>query len=383
MAMLSLKDQINFSMDGNSKNYDLLKWQFALKNSNIGIWDFDADANRVFYSKESKNIIGFTNDEFGANPNDWNDRVHPDDKEKYLKDFQNHLEGIETLYKNEHRIRCKDGSYKWVLDRGKIIEWLDDGTPKRIIGTHTDITERKERETKLSSGLNIITNQNQKLLNFAHIVSHNLRTHTGNLNSMIEFYEESDSNREKLDHFSHIKLVTKSLFDTVNDLEDIVKVQINKASLETQKLNLVDYINQSLNVLKADIKDYDASISINISESIYIDFLPTYLESILLNLLTNAVKYRKEDSLLKINITGEETPHNYILKIKDNGIGIDLEKYGEKLFGMYNTFHNKTEYDSRGIGLYLTKNQLEALGGTIQVESQLNIGSTFIIKFKK
>lgn len=383
MIMATPKDHINFNTNGNSKNYDLLKWQFALENSNIGIWDFDANLNRVFYSNESKKIVGFYDDEFGANPNDWNNRVHPDDQERYFQDFKDHLDGKKPLYRNEHRIRCRDGSYKWILDRGKIIEWLDDGTPKRIIGTHTDITERKERETKLSSGLNIITNQNQKLLNFAHIVSHNLRTHTGNLNSMIEFYEESDSNREKLDHFNHIKLVSKSLFDTVNDLEDIVKVQINKESLETQKLNLVDYINKSLSVLKADIKDYDASISININESIYIDFLPAYLESILLNLFTNAVKYRKEDSLLKINITGEETPNNYILKIKDNGIGIDLEKYGEKLFGMYNTFHNKTEYDSRGIGLYLTRNQLEALGGTIQVESQPNIGSTFIIKFKK
>jgi PAS domain S-box-containing protein len=364
-------------------NYESLKWQFALENSNIGIWDFDADLNRVFYSKESKKIIGFYNDEFGANPSDWNDRVHPEDQERYFQDFKNHLQGREPLYKNEHRVRCKDGSYKWILDKGKIIEWLDDGTPKRIIGTHTDITDRKRRETKLTSSLNIITSQNQKLLNFAHIVSHNLRTHTSNLDYMIEFYEESNSNRDKLDYFNHIKSIGKSLFDTVNDLEDIVKVQINKKALETHPLNLVDYINRALKVLKADIKDYNASINVDVSESIYIDFLPAYLESILLNIFTNAIKYRKEDTLLKINISAEETAENYILKITDNGIGIDLEKYGQKLFGMYNTFHNKTEYDSRGIGLYITKNQLEAYGGNITVNSKLGSGSTFIITLKK
>ncbi len=362
---------------------DGLKWQFALKSSGIGIWDYNADANRVFYSKESKSIIGFDNDEFGMNPHDWNDRVHPDDKEQYLLDFQNHLKGIEPLYKNEHRIRCKNGSYKWILDRGKIIEWSEDGSPKRIIGTHSDITERKEKETKLRSNLNIITSQNQKLLNFAHIVSHNLRTHTSNLDYMIQFYEESDTHREKLEYFDHINSIAKSLFDTVNDLEDIVKVQVNKKSLETQKLNLVDYVNKALKALKTDIRDYNASVNIKVSESIYIDFLPAYLESILLNIFTNAIKYRKESIQLIINISAEENNENYILKISDNGIGIDLKKYGEKLFGMYNTFHDKTEYDSRGIGLYITKNQLEAFGGNIEVESILGEGSTFTITLKK
>ena len=369
--------------DNQEGNYENLKWQFALENSNIGIWDFDADLNRVFYSNESKNIIGFHNDEFGVNPNDWNERVHPDDKERYFHDFQNHLNGKEPLYVNEHRVRCKDGSYKWILDRGKIIEWLDNGTPKRIIGTHTDITDRKSRETKLRSSLNIITSQNQKLLNFAHIVSHNLRTHTGNLDSMIQFYEESNSNREKLNHFNHIKSVVKSLFNTVNDLEDIVKVQVNRTSLETQKLNLLDYIRKSLSILKTDIKTHKATININVSESIFIDFLPAYLESILLNIFTNAIKYRKENTLLRINISVEETAKNYILKIADNGIGIDLEKYGQKLFGMYNTFHDKTEYDSRGIGLYITKNQLEAFEGNIDVDSKLGIGTTYILTLKK
>ena len=363
--------------------YDDLKWRFALKNSGIGLWDWNAVTNTVFYSKESKNILGYEDEEIDSTSDAWNAHVHHEDKPKYYKDFKDHIEGRNLNYRNEHRVKCKDGSYKWVLDRGKIIEWLADGTPKRIIGTHTDITERKERETKLTSSLDIITSQNQKLLNFAHIVSHNLRTHTGNLGSLIEFYEECKSHKEKLDNFNHIKSIAKSLSDTVNDLEDLVKVQINKEYLETKQLNLVDYINRALNVLKLEVEVYNASISIDVDESISIDFLPAYLESILLNIFTNAIKYRKKDNLLKIDISAEETSKSYILKIADNGIGIDLEKYGQKLFGMYNTFHNKTEYDSRGIGLYITKSQLEAFGGNIDVTSKLGKGSTFIITLKK
>jgi len=364
------------------KKYNNLKWQFALKNSNIGIWDYNADLGRVFYSEESKEIIGFDSDEFGSNPNDWNDRVHPDDREKYYKDFQDHLNGIKPIYHNEHRIKCKDGSYKWVSDKGKIVEWTDQGEPKRIIGTHTDITERKKRETELSSNLNIITNQNKQLLNFAHIVSHNLRTHSGNIESLIQFYEDAETNRDKNDYFNHIKNVSSSLFKTITELEDVVKIQ-NEDHVKIETLSLFTYVDNTLSILMNKFESSNTKIELDVPAEITINFKKSYLESILQNLLTNAIKYRKPDVNPEISITATETDSSVLLKVKDNGIGIDLEKYGEKLFGMYNTFHNKTEYDSRGIGLYLTRNQLKAYNGNITVESKLGVGSTFIVSFKK
>ncbi|MBP0905558.1 PAS domain-containing protein [Mariniflexile gromovii] len=93
-----------------SSNFSEYKWKFALKNSNIGIWEFDAHLNRVFFSEESKKIIGIESEEFGTNPQDWNNRVHPEDKEKYFKDFKDHLNGLKPLYTNVHRVMHKDGT---------------------------------------------------------------------------------------------------------------------------------------------------------------------------------------------------------------------------------------------------------------------------------
>lgn len=105
----------------NSNNSNSLKWQFAVENSKIGVWDWDAKMNEVFYSVESKNILGYNDHEIGNHADEWNKRVHPEDKAAYNSDFQRHITGELELYKNEHRVLCKDGSYRWILDSGKIV----------------------------------------------------------------------------------------------------------------------------------------------------------------------------------------------------------------------------------------------------------------------
>jgi signal transduction histidine kinase len=105
-----------------------------------------------------------------------------------------------------------------------------------------------------------------------------------------------------------------------------------------------------------------------------------YIESILLNLLTNSIKYKSENRKLKISIIAEQIEQKTILTFKDNGIGIDLERNRDKVFGLYQRFHNYP--DSKGLGLYLVKSQVETMGGTISIESEVNKGTTFTITFK-
>ncbi|MFH4965625.1 PAS domain-containing sensor histidine kinase [Gaetbulibacter sp. M235] len=359
-------------------DFDKLKWQFALKNSNIGIWDFDANLNRVFYSDESKKIIGFSTDEFGTNPNDWNDRVHPDDKQKYFKDFEDHLNGLTPFYENEHRILCKDNTYKWVLDKGKIIERDEQGTPKRIIGTHLDITQQKENELEKIKSLKLIIKKNNKLENFAHIVTHNLKSHSANFENLLEFYDEAESYEEKEDFITHLKTVSQSLAKTIYNLNEIVSIQNNKSN-EVQTLNVYEYINNSLILLEVEINKSNAIIINKVDPSIYIDFNPAYLESVFQNLLSNAIKYKHQqrDPYIIFNSTIEKD--KIIITVQDNGLGIDMEKYGKEVFKLYRTFHYNE--NSEGVGLYLIKNHIETFDGTIELESKVNVGTTFIIKF--
>ncbi|WP_397362920.1 PAS domain-containing protein [Olleya sp. R77988] len=364
-------------LNPNTPHFENEKWQLALEISKVGIWDYSASTNQVFFSKPSKAIIGFEDDSnFGKNPNDWNNRVHPEDKEKYFKDFQDHLKGLKPFYENKHRVLHKDGSYRWVLDRGQIIEKDQFGAATRIIGTHVDITEYAENDQKVQETLDLVVKQNIKLQNFAHIVTHNLKQHAGNFESLLGFYKEAESEKEKIEIINYLSTLSNSLTKTISSLKEIVSVQ-HTNNTKISKLYFakeLDGIIQSLNFV---ITENNAVINNKIDPKYYIYYNHSYFESIFQNTLSNALRYKHPDRDPIVNVTLEEDNDNLILKIEDNGIGIDLEKYGDSIFGLYKTFHHNPE--AEGVGLYLVKNQVEAFNGKIDIESEVNKGTTFII----
>jgi signal transduction histidine kinase len=318
-----------------------------------------------------------TESDLVATPEEWDERVHPDDRAEYYGNINLHFDNKIPFYETCHRVLC-NGRYKWILDRGKVIERDAEGKPLRIVGTHTDISDQKEKELELAKMLEILNTQNNKLLNFAHIVSHNLRTHSGNIKSLLDLHKEellSD-----LDTLSNIQIVSDELFSTIENLNELVSIHTVKDK-EIEELNLNVYINKVLGVLHDSIKQKDIVVLNYIQSSVTIECLPAYLESILLNIVTNAIKYSDTKKVSKIIFTLDVNDDYVILNIKDNGLGIDLNKYKDSIFGLYKTFHKNN--DARGVGLYLTKNQIENMGGKIEVESTLHVGSTFKIYFKK
>ncbi len=124
-------------------------WHSALEGAGHGVWDWNPMTNEVFFSKLWKSMLGYESHEISGSLEEWSSRVHPLDMEQCGKDLEKHFRGETDLYVNEHRIMCKDGTYKWILDRGKIIRRNDQKKPIRVIGTHTDITERKETDERL------------------------------------------------------------------------------------------------------------------------------------------------------------------------------------------------------------------------------------------
>lgn len=360
--------------------YNELKWQIALENSNIGVWDWDAITNKVFYSKESKKILGFEDFEIDSTSELWDERVHPEDRKKYFSDFKSHVEGENPNYRNEHRIQCKDGTYKWILDRGKVIERDADGKPARIIGTHTDISERKEHEDALSNSFNLITDQNIKLKNFAHIVTHNLKSHSGNIESLLNFYDEAYSGIERQELIKNLKSVSSSLSRTISNLNQIVSIQSNKFDV-LESLNVKKYINNAISLFEVEINKSSATIRNNVDINLNICTNPAYLESIFQNLLSNAIKYKHPDRNPIIEFNSETSDGLIHIKITDNGLGINMKKHSQEVFNLYRTFHNNE--NSEGVGLYLIKNQIESFGGTIGIDSKVNEGTTFTISLPK
>lgn len=373
--MASLRSGLS-KFNQNPTFVDDLKWQLALEYSGIGMWEFDAVLNHVYFSEGSKKILGVSDPLFGKDVNAWNVRVHPDDKEKYFKDFKDHLNGLKPMYENEHRVKCNDGSYKWIRDRGKIVAWESQGVPKRIIGTHTDITAQKQQEQSINDALIVATEHNNKLKNFAHIVTHNLKQHTANFESLLEFYDDTEDLTEKEELITHLKTLSHCLTKTIANLNDVVHVQ-NSKSKEIKKIYIARDINNTLELLDFFISENNATIHNNIDEKLFLYYNSSYFESIIQNLLSNAIKYKHPDRDPVISIDCVYDKQEFKLIVSDNGIGIDLEKYGDDIFGLYKTFHRHN--DSEGVGLYLIKNQIESFGGRITVASEVGVGTSFTI----
>lgn len=260
-------------------------------------------------------------------------------------------------------------------------EVIDFKGSKVHLKSFIDITERIRSEQELTNSLNLVTDQNKRLLNFSYIVSHNLRSHTSNIKSIVGFLNGDLEHDERIELTNHLTNVSDMLDETLNNLNEVLSIQKN-VNITVEKINLGFFIDKSLSILNEQIQQNNIQIISNFNHQLSVNFNAAYLESIIYNLISNAIKYSKKDNKQQsfIQISTKIINNKICLSIIDNGIGIDLIKNKDKLFGMYKTFHDNE--DARGIGLFITKNQIEAMGGTIDVFSELGLGTTFKITFK-
>jgi PAS domain S-box-containing protein len=352
------------------------RWIFASEGTGGGLWDWDLKNSTIFHSKQCLKMIGLEEHEFTGVTGEWTSRVHPEDKEKFIADVKAYVMGETEFYTNQHRVLCKDNTYKWILDRGKVIEYDEDNKPARIIGTHTDITEQKNKEEQLRLALDQLSGQNNRLLNFAYIISHNLRTHTSNFKMIMDYFTDPSTDPfEKEELADSLKKVSEQLHETITNLNEVVSIQTH-LNIQTQDINLYTYVNNTLELMNKEISSLSIDVKNNIPADCIINYSPAYMESILLNFISNGIKYRSltHKPFIAIDYFKDDNDRCGLV-ISDNGIGIDLKKYGDQLFGMYKTFNGNR--DAKGMGLFITKNQVESLGGKIEVESEPGKGTTF------
>ncbi|MCD0471840.1 PAS domain-containing protein [Flavobacterium sp. JAS] len=354
------------------------RFKFALETSNSGAWDWNLEANTAYYSPQSLKILEQESSHVFKSPEHWKEIMHPDDLEKYHKALDDHFENKTSFYENFHRVLTSNHKYKWILNRGKVIERDANGKALKVIGTHTDVSSQKEKELELMKKMEFYNEKNNRLLNFSHIVSHNLNSHAGNFKLLLDMIDLEENFAEKRETMKYLRTVSNDLNKTIEDLSQIVNIE-NDAGIKVEPLNLNEYLTRVLNIVSAYSHRNNATIINNIPKEAAINFNPAYLESVLQNLCTNAIKYANPKKFLIIEFNFFLEKGKKVLTVKDNGLGIDLEKYGHLLFGMYKTFHKHEE--ANGIGLYITKNQIESMNGTVTVESQVGKGTMFKIIF--
>lgn len=340
-----------------------------------GSWYVDFKKKQSYWDFETRRILEY--------PDDYIPSLK-DSASYYAKDSQQQAADLffncamaGTPFNTEIKMVTAHGKVFWAKAIGKPVY----GENKEIIGIRgvfQDIDEVKRKELRLQKSIDIIASQNSRLFNFAHIVSHNLRSHTSNLSLLVQLIESIEDPKEKEELIGEFKTISSNLNTTIEHLNEIVTIHTNnqqkrepvkfKDSLQLVQNGIGHMINANNVIINADFNDFDE-----------VKYIPAYLESILLNLITNAIKYKhpERDPIITIKTYIEDG--NKCLRVSDNGRGIDLELFKDKVFGMYKTFHYNE--DAVGIGLFLTKNQIESLDGTIEIESEVDKGTSFIIKF--
>ncbi|MBP6460076.1 MAG: PAS domain-containing protein [Crocinitomicaceae bacterium] len=248
------------------------------------------------------------------------------------------------------------------------------------VSIQRDVTEDKKQEVEKEQLIKELTQNNKDLQQFSYITSHNLRAPLSNLTGLLNLIEdipiENPELKEIIDGFNKS---THLLNDTINDLVRVIIIKDNP-SIEKESLLLKDIFEDVFSQLDFLIGLHKPIIKFDFEEVSFLNTNKSYLESILLNLLTNSIKYKSDSRKLKINIVAHQLEDSVVLIFKDNGIGIDLERNKDKVFGLYQRFHDYP--DSKGLGLYLVKSQVETMGGTISIDSKVNVGTTFTLTFK-
>ena len=343
-------------------------------NLNV-IAGFDGFFRRV--SGTWSTVTGWTDEELRSTP--YIRFVHPADKAETIEMMQ-YIKDGNNLFTFENRFKCKDGSYRWFL-------WgsAPDLKAQIIYASAIDITERKKSEEKLLNSKKSIEaiavqlqEQNRQLDEFAHIISHNLRSPIGNIQALINLLDDNSTVEDYKVIFDKLKNVSKNLGETMNDLMDTLKAK-TQSDIERVDIRFKEMLDKVIQSLEGELIVAEASVTFDFNKAPTIQYSKAYLESIFQNLLSNAIKYRSHERKPIIHFESDVVNNTIELRVHDNGQGIDMEKFGDKLFGLHRTFHSHDQ--ARGVGLFLTKTQVESMGGKISAESEPGKGTTFIIRF--
>lgn len=360
---------------------DLLKreeflWDEAGRLAKLGAWELDLTTMTPLWSKTTYDIHEVPYDEQPALDeaiNFYAEEARPTVTEM----VQEAVENGKPWDKQLPFITAK-GKKIWVRTIGR--PEINLGKTTKLYGVFQDISKEIEIRNQQKELIEQLSSQKSQLQEFNQIVSHNLRSPISSLNTLIQFFEKSEDENEKKEILGNIKQVSTSLNSLLEELVDTVKI-ISNNNIEYEEVSVEETVKKTTGLLEGLIKQLDAEIKLDTNDWKTLNFPKLYFESVILNLLSNALKYNSPKRKLKITIATKIERNTKVLYISDNGLGINLKRYKDKVFKLHKTFHR--ERPGKGLGLFMTKNQVEATGGKISIESEEDKGTTFTIKFKR
>ncbi|WP_405251196.1 ATP-binding protein [Dokdonia sp. Asnod3-C12] len=378
LSRLSLKGKKNAAVEKNATStsdyfsMDNFYYRQISELTGAGGWSVDFKNKKSFFDEQARNILNVPKD-YKPTLNTGFNFYAEEHMDKATALFFDCAQG--KSFSTHVKMRTYDGEIFWAKASGRPLRDND----REIIGIRgvfQNIHEEKLREEQLEQSFRLIQGHNSRLYDFAHIISHNLRSQVGNLQMSAALFDTSNLSADQNELLQNFTKIGKSLDITLKHLNKIVSV--HSVASKTRDSVVIDEVYKRVVAgLSQTIRENKVVMYTDFSEVEEIPYIEAYLESILQNLITNAIRYKHPDRDPEISLYTYEENGKVHLLVKDNGLGIDLEKHGEELFKIYKTFHGND--DALGLGLFLTRNEVEAMGGEINVESKVGKGSKFIV----
>lgn len=299
--------------------------------------------------------------------------IHEPDK-KPTSEFRDQLLKGKPLLNFENRYLTKSGEIVWLTWTSIVVK-----SEQLVYAIAKNITHIKKREEETTSLITELSSLNNELTQLSYTTTHDLKSPVNNLISLFSLMDVTEmTNEDNLLYLDLLKKSAENLRDTLNRYIDNIKER-NKASTINEDLNLEQVLEDTIQPIQYLIKTSNTSLKLDFSEAKFLKSNSFYLHSIFLNLISNSIKYARPGIPLKIEITSKRDGNSIVVIFKDNGLGFDLKKFGNRIFKLNETFHNHPE--SKGVGLYLVYNYMQALGGSVNIESEVNNGATFTLGF--
>jgi PAS domain S-box-containing protein len=360
------------------------RWSFALSGSRVAVWDINLNNNQVYFSPVFKQMLGY---EEAENPNlILNHIIHPDDADKVNQKLLEHLNGISDFYEAEYRIKKKDGTYIWVLDRGKVCNVDNEGNAIRITGTFSDITYRKQLEEQLITAKENAESASKAKSLFLSTLSHEIRTPMNAVTGIVNLLVDKHT-PEQEELIKTLKFSADNLMYLLNDILDFNKIDAGKLELEHIEFNMNQLVQNITDTFKVKTAEKNLAITCNLDKQLPHTLIgdPVRLGQVLTNLISNAVKFTQEGNILIEVILRNKTEHEVSIEIavSDTGIGIEQDKL-QIIFESFNQAHPGTTrtYGGTGLGLAISKKLVELFGSKIYVTSKQGVGSKFWFTLK-
>ena len=360
------------------KNSEL--WKRALEGTGDGVWDWHVQEGREVFSPACEALYGFAPGELPDTPDALDQRTHPDDRPGMAQARDAHFAGHAPIYINEHRVQCKDGSWKWILSRGLVLSRDEAGRPLRMVGTHTDITGRKQAEALRAERDRAAAADHAKS-QFLSRVSHELRTP---LNAVLGFsqlleLEPGDGERQR-NWIAQVLSAGRHLLALMDDVLDISSAQTGQLAMATESLPLRPLLDEVLSL----ISSAAAAAGVTVHDETPASPTPLTVRAdrkrllqVLSNLLSNAIKYNRPAGWVRLRVNSHEG--HVEISVSDSGPGLDAMQQARLFQPFERLGAQRGAVAGTGLGLALSRELAEAMGGHIEVESVPGEGSTFTV----